>query len=247
MPSSPSSPPICNQTVSFLGFGVATSLLRTVVHFFPSAGGVTAPYPTNCTITVFGQGLPRRHVVLEGARMSHPDGVRLDEVFPELKREMTGFFGFSLELSTTQPRVDLTESDCVIELAGRGHSLRFRAARSVSQESWDTRSLMLLHDERLRCSVVGVNASSGMAKAMMTDPDGEAGAPSVETEHLLPESVQETPYPEGIFQRHSSDGGIIGATRARRVVMQDAPPKDVAYYVLYRDAATRQPVSIGAV
>ena len=75
------------QSVKWIGFGVSNALSRTVVHFFPSGGGVTAPYPANCMLNLFSltvdesigglaHKLEEKKIVLEGARLSQPDGVR---------------------------------------------------------------------------------------------------------------------------------------------------------------------------
>ena len=114
------------QSVKWIGFGVSNALSRTVVHFFPSGGGVTAPYPANCMLNLFSltvdesigglaHKLEEKKIVLEGARLSQPDGVRLDQAFEDLSQGVKGFFGITVELSTGQPKVDLSGSSCIIE------------------------------------------------------------------------------------------------------------------------------------
>ena len=72
------------QVVSWVAPVVSSGLTRTVVHFFPAARGVASPYSVSCRLTLFGGGIERRSVVLEGARLNQPDGLFVDEAFPEL-------------------------------------------------------------------------------------------------------------------------------------------------------------------
>ena len=75
------------QSVKWVSFGISNALTRTIVHFFPSEGGITAPFPATCALRIFGQGLIEKKVVIEGARLSHPDGVRVENgrvTMPEL-------------------------------------------------------------------------------------------------------------------------------------------------------------------
>jgi len=113
------------QSVKWMSFGISNALTRTVVHFFPSEGGVTGPYPASCALRIFGKGVQEKRIVIEGARLSHPDGVRVEDAFPALKSDQVGLFGLEIEVSTIQPRVDIGASSCVVELASKGHSAKF--------------------------------------------------------------------------------------------------------------------------
>lgn len=124
------------QTLSWLPFGVSSSITRTIVHFFPCADSVTAPYPANCALTLFGSGLQMRSVVLEGGRLSNPDGLRLEDAFPELKAESpaapsSGLFGLMVEISSPQPRLNLEGSGCIVEFSSRGYQNRYWPSRGV--------------------------------------------------------------------------------------------------------------------
>ena len=40
------------QSITWKSFGIATATTRTLVHFFPSAGNVSAPYPVMCRFQI---------------------------------------------------------------------------------------------------------------------------------------------------------------------------------------------------
>ena len=117
------------QSVRWIAFGISNSSTKTIVHFFPSEGGVSAPYPATCTLKIFGSKMQERKVVIEGARLSHPDGVRLEQAFPSLGEENIGNFGLEIEVATIQPRVDVSPSSCIIELVSKGYSTRYWPVR----------------------------------------------------------------------------------------------------------------------
>jgi hypothetical protein len=120
------------QSIRWVGFGVANALTRTVVHFLASEGSVTAPHEINCSLRIFGHSLNERKITVEGGRISHPNGFRLEDAFESLKNEQVGIFGVEVELMTNQPRVDLGYSWCIFELASKGHSARYWPKRLVN-------------------------------------------------------------------------------------------------------------------
>ncbi len=127
------------QSIRWIGFGISNALTHTMIHFFPSEGGVTAPYQANCVLRIFGQGINEKRVVLEGARLSHPDGVRIEDVFSELRSEQVGLYGIEVELVSVQSRVDLSPSSVIFELVSKGHSAKYWPAM-VSDEGGRNRS-----------------------------------------------------------------------------------------------------------
>jgi hypothetical protein len=131
--SKPSSPK--GGSSKWLGFGIFDALTSTTVHFFPSAVGTGVPYPTDCELTVFGANIERQSVLLEGARLGQPDGVRLSDAFPALKELQTTVVGIQVKIEAKQPRIDLSASRCAIEIEQKGGSVRFWAIESNSVES----------------------------------------------------------------------------------------------------------------
>lgn len=120
------------QSVRWVGFCQSTAVTRTLVHFFPSAGNVTAPYAANCKLTVFGRGLTRRSLQIEGARLSHPDGLKIEDVFPEVRENTSSLYGIEIELSTGQQRVDMSASSSIFEIVTGGQSVKYLPAQGGS-------------------------------------------------------------------------------------------------------------------
>lgn len=127
------------QAIGWLTFGISNAVTQTCVHFFPAADAVTAPYPALCNLTLFHKNVGRKSVVLEGGRLGNPDGVWAKDAFPGLTEEGTGLFGMEVDVACSQPRIDVSGSGCVIELASQGLLTRFwpkrRPARQSSQEN----------------------------------------------------------------------------------------------------------------
>lgn len=150
------------QTVRWLGFCVSQSMSRSLLHFFPSCENASAPYPATCTLTLLTSGRPsegqyagsiggtsepvRTVVALEGGRLGHPDGLRLEDAFPILRTEASGMFGIEVEVSTPQPRLDVGSSGCVLEVISQSQPVRFvpkklAGRETVKREKWaDTRA-----------------------------------------------------------------------------------------------------------
>lgn len=262
------------RNVKWLTFGVSNSVARTVVHFFPSGGGVTAPYPSNCALTVFGPlsgqmgaGTPAgiaRKVVIEGARLSQPDGVRLEQAFSELAEGLNGFFGLSVELSTAQPRIDLSASECVIELRSRGNSVRFWPKMVKDSEEKETEgsspspvAMACLKDAYLSSSLLVINESedpfnpecficdySEAEKEAATEEEDKSFRRIVETGYVPPLSVMEFPLSDSILTAAGAkdDGGETDSA----AVYCGAQRAGTSCYALYRDVVTKRPVSVSA-
>jgi hypothetical protein len=121
------------QTIKWLSFGLSNALTRTTVHFFPSAGSITAPYPATYKLSIFGGNeIEEKRVVLEGARLSQPDGVRVEDVFPALASQNAGIYALVIEVTGSESRVDVQPSQCIVELASKGGSARFIPRRMVA-------------------------------------------------------------------------------------------------------------------
>src|SRR5690606_18742719 len=101
------------NSMRWRGFFICNSVTRPYVHFFPHSANTTAPYPVVATITIFGAGLKTASVSLEGARLSQPDGVRLDAIFEDLATGVQGLPGIEVELHSNQRRVDMSASQVV--------------------------------------------------------------------------------------------------------------------------------------
>ena len=237
------------QSIRWLGFSVTNSLTKSIVHFYPSSGSVTAPYQASCSLTVFGNGVERKRVVLEGARLSHPDGVRLDLAFPTLKGEGAGLHALEIEVTTTQPRVDLAPSSCVIELCSKGATARYsprviepkEAAREFSPG-------LAIRDSLTISSVVIVNGTESIHKPEIKSMLARRSeAPTVEDASLgrvAPGAIMEVPFEEAFMGSLEPHQCSWGAVRSRGVWTDTELPAEVGYFVMYRDAVNKLPLSV---
>ena len=253
------------QSAKWVSFGISNALTRTVVHFFPSEGGVTAPYPATCALRVFGHGVQEKRVVIEGARLSHPDGVRVEDAFPALKSDQAGIFGLEIEVATIQPRVEMSFSGCVIELASKGHSAKFWPKRAIVVPSTNAHLTPasatkvedttpqtpivapLIRDSFNTSSIVVVNGGTDAYRPQVCTLSPDAQPQEMPISSSLPSSAVETNLDEPFFESAKADECGWGLVRTRTLLLRDASsivPR--AAFLMYRDSLTRRPVSVVA-
>lgn len=246
------------QTVRWLGFGNVNATTKTLVHLFPSAGTVSAPYGALCKLSIFGSGIGRQSVALEGLRLSHPDGLRIDEAFPKAFESATGAFGLEIEVSTTQPRVDLTPSVCIIEFRGGGSSSRYRpyqipTERAPGMTPEPQRSMAgMIKDACTLSSLIVVNNLSGAitpklfavdtSNSPQADPLTAMSCPAVESA-----SVKEIEIPGSFWEQVPAREMSWGLLRARSISVETPDNEGVAIFALARDTTTSTPVSVTAI
>jgi hypothetical protein len=245
------------QTKKWVAFGIAQPTTRTIVHFFPSEGGVSAPYPATCALRIFGTNLVEKRVVIEGARLSHPDGVRLDQAFPVLAAENLGLFGLEIEVATIQPRVDVSPSSCVVEFITKGQSVRFWPTALSPQptllrpepeleleQSSDcsTRLIPLIKDPFANPALIIVNGSTEhyTPQVKVTGHGGDIFAGNG-----VPGSCSEVPCDESLFSQETPRETSWGLVRLRTLVTQERSSHvSRGAFLLYREPLSRRPVSV---
>ena len=132
------------STVKTALFCLSTSSIKTRVHFFPSAGASTSHQPITCVLSLFGKGIEKRSVMLDGGRLNQPDGVRLEDAFPSLRGEASGIFGLELQLSSQQGRANLLNcrpllSSCRLNLHS-SITARLLSRRVILRARWWVRA-----------------------------------------------------------------------------------------------------------
>ena len=244
------------QTVSWLTFISTSAITRTVVHFFPFSSGVSAPYGTDCRFTVFGGGLTTRAVVLDGARLGQPDGVRVDDVFPEVSSVGDGrLVGLQIDLECAQQRVDLSASGCVIEIArSEGGAVRFRPAQieAAARTQDVTPPLIACRDRFQSTSLVVVNRTGDPFSPLVrirpvgARPwDGAVELISLSTPAVGPDSVEEIPFDDVVWEEATRQECSWGESMSRALDL-GGPPPGVVMYACYREPEHRRPVSVSA-
>ena len=235
-------------------FCVSNTITKTIVHFLPAAHNVTAPYPVQCRLTLFGENLRPEPAVLEGARLRQPDGVRLEDVFPALRQEGGGLFGLQIEIAGLQSRIDVAASSCVIELVSAGLSTRFRPLEMSEGEPRAASGphLLGLADRHSLSSMVIVNGSGADFEPQLfsTGVNGAAEAAEVALpeKRLPPGAVREfTVCQEGApslqTERMECSWGPLAV---RNLFFRRRPPREIGCFAVYRDNLSKRPVSVCA-
>ncbi|NLF26070.1 MAG: hypothetical protein GX589_10500 [Deltaproteobacteria bacterium] len=236
------------QSVKWLAFCASNSITRTVVHFFPSTGVVTAAYAANCTLTLFGEGVEKKTVTLEGARAGHPDGVRLEQVFAELVDGAPGFLGLEVELFASQPRIDISASSCIIELFSRVSSVRFvpRRLPDSGLKQRDHLPGLLLEDGLNTTSVILINGAGSEYEFSISRP----GRPESPPENGA--GLRDTSAQMRVWRRESLAGrtllelGLVQSDSRREALYLNEALPEQACYVLYRDKSQKRLISVCA-
>ena len=107
------------KSKKWIGFGMYTESLDTVVHCMSSARGVSAPYPTVCKISVFNDKYPKKKNICEGTRLNTPKPIYIDKEFEFGKSEYLGIFGIVIEVASQQSHLDVRDSQCIIEIRNK--------------------------------------------------------------------------------------------------------------------------------
>lgn len=255
------------QSVKWLTFCVSDAICKTIVHFFPSAGVVTAPYPAECKLTLFGKDLETKSVVLDGARFGQPDGVRIEDAFPILRQERDSLAGLEIEISSSQPRVNLESSSCIIELAYKGSSSKFFPSRMDQNESPQFKQQnqhgtgIAIKDAFTSSSLVTVNFSDAILKPNICGLKEDGSSFEVQAERLVPFTVDESVLEGPFYKDVSFTECSWGLVRSRSIYLPEKKLVDsasastqakldqsnLAYYLMYRDSKTRRPVSVVAI
>jgi hypothetical protein len=261
------------NTVRAHAFCLSNASIKTRMHFFPSAGITTGPFSIACTLTLFGKGIERKSVVLDGGRLGQPDGLRLEDAFPVLRGDVAGIFGLEIQLACSQSRVNLLSSQAAIELASPQLAVMFGVepfsiappeAGAESDAGPDAltvpkrgpRTAAGLLDDAFVSSLIVVNETPQQIKPEVFKRQKEGMTP-LQVGTVAPECAVEIALDETLFKDSSEKECSWGRLRAEGVyVIPDAVVPNpgipnataygVAYYLMYRDAATKRPVSVCA-
>jgi len=242
------------RSISWAGFCYPDVKMRPLVHFFPSAGSVGAPYPIACKLTVFGQaGEGEKSMVIEGARLSQPDGVSLVDAFEDfgLTGSASGssaVVGLEIELSLLQPGVNIEKSVTIVEFSGsEGVGVRFRPQKmqqseqsALPQDMAESRRALLLRDSFLKTSLVLVNPGAQDMQFLGKVLPGGASL----TETVPARSVKEIHLPDTIFDSAGPISCSFGLTRGALLDNRKSGQGELLTYALYRDAPTNEVISV---
>ena len=254
------------STVKTALFCLSTSSIKTRVHFFPSAGASTSHQPITCILSLFGKGIEKRSVMLDGGRLNQPDGVRLEDAFPSLRGEASGIFGLELQLSSQQGRANLLNSQAAVELVSPQSSLLYYSAPFVAESAPENATVgegldiptrlqaarrtsfvgVGLQDSFLTTSLIMINSTSETVRPSIFHGVGPE-AQSLPVGNIAPESAMEIPLEESLFKNSVPKECLWGLSRAEKIsIGTDSLTPNTAFYVMYRDPVSKRPVSVCA-
>jgi hypothetical protein len=228
------------QSIRWLGFCVSQSMSRSLLHFFPSCENASAPYPATCTLTllkpresparadpargaatgdrqVTADGLvgqvERMVVTLDGGRLGHPDGLRLEDAFPILRTAASGMCGLEIEISTPQPRLDVSSSGCVLEVISQSQPVKYTPKKIPASRAAGVREGMRDSMRRERWAdtrpprQVSPSVGAEAATSATDSPAATSARPPVLSGLAVFDSMQ---CPSLVFV-NGSQSGLVGA------------------------------------
>jgi hypothetical protein len=242
-------------------FFMTTNSIRSRVHFFGSAGTTAGHYPVGCELTVFGKGIERRSVRLDGGRLNQPDGIRLEDAFPSLPSETSGICGLEVRLDCPQGRINLLNSRIVLEMVSPQFSLSFMAApcsadavdgevaeRNATQKI--TRRIpvgIAMHDRLCSPSLVIVNGGADLVRPDVRHVLRDTEAP-LHLGTVAAESVVEFPLDEALCKQGQVHEALWGDAVIEKLwAAESIEDGATTWYLLYRDPVHKRPVSVCAV
>lgn len=253
---------VVTNSVKTLVFCISTATIKTRIHFFPSAGSAGGHLPVSCALTLFGKGVEKRSVMIDGGRLNQPDGLRLEDAFPALRGEVSGVFGLQIQLTCPQGRINLLNSQTAIEFVSSSSAMLYGGAPfsptieevadeslpSVSEKIHETQkrspAAVAVQDPTLTSSLVIINAAPEVLKPELAHVAGSGSKP-LHLGTLSPESVIEVPLDEALFKESVVRETLTGSMRVEKMVLPDiARTPESSYYILYRDPASKRPVSV---
>lgn len=237
-----------DTSVKWRGFAYTSSVHRTFLHFFPASHHGNAPYSVIARCRVFGGENPPEEIALEGLRLAQPDGFRLDEAFSDLEAKHGTLCGFDFELVASENRIDLAASRVAVELVSGASSVRFWLTQCLSgeRESQKNSPLLLVRDAFHLSSLILVNAGEKVAQPKLVPAAERVPGSLLAIGELGPHSAVEwVPSPEEMGNLRAAEASW-GLTRALGLELSLPQAEDLSAFAIYRDALSRQPVSVCA-
>ncbi len=218
-----------SKVYHWVSFAYHDSTVKTAIHFFPYSGSISSTYPVELTLSVFGNDFETVQITMEGARLSQPDGIILDQVFPALLSQYNGLYGVSLQLKCPQqPQLDLSNSVCLTELIGADQILRFEARLINSAHNFELNGVCR-SSEDLTSSLVAINVSDVVYNNGL--PAGLVRSEQKPTNQLLSGSVQELRISDDYLKSGLNQVTSQGEMLINSYHLQTPAPEIVYFYL----------------
>ncbi len=212
-----------------------------------------------CRLTIFGRGIERRSVQLDGGRLNQPDGLRIEDAFPSLNLEGAGLIGLEFQLTCPQGRVDITKSRIVMEMISPDFSVAYSAGQ-LKPERLESELDTAIEPHVGETPMVGVGLRDANSTSSLVIINSEGDAVRPELKHSGVEG--ESPLQIGTAAAHSVTEFPLDEVLARQGHLREtlwgpikvdrmwggvpANSDSIAYYMLYRDPTSKQPLSVCA-
>ena len=163
------------DSANWLLFCQNSQLTKTIIHFFPSSGATGAPYQVQCTLTLLRTEVEPLTIAVEGAKISQPNGIAVEDAFPEVRDIPNSLLPIFVEISSGQGRQDLAKSECVVELQSDGRSVMYRPKRITEEGQLKSPFIVLPQGE---VSLISCSALATPVNCSLSDKVDVAGKTS---------------------------------------------------------------------
>ena len=223
--------------MTWVTFGEHTANVKTAVHFFPYGGSISATYPVDLTLTIFGEALETVEVTMEGARLSQPEGIVIDQVFPALLTDYSGLYGLKIKITCDkQLSLDLSGSSCMTELFYPEGVVRFAAKEF--DNNMEAVSGVCRSDQDCSSSLIALNCS-----AESQSNNFPAGMMHSKQHQLLePNAVREYTISENYLESGTQQNCGLGLVNFQSFGFK--PSSEMVYFAIDREAKTSYPVEV---
>ncbi|GEM_PF-2320610 len=247
------------KAVRWLVFANPESAAETTVHFLPATPGAATPYPVEMAFTVYGRGVERSRLAIDGARLFHPDGVRIASLFPLESADPTNMVALEVDVYSSQTRSDVSASQCVIEFSNIERPLKFAPRKMIMQDEVQgnvTPPLttptphLLMKDASVTPSIVIVNGTQSELRPgiyIKESKGGEVVKSIVPLGQVPPASVVERKLEGATFTNLYPQEMSWGLMKSLSVTTDYLPTDSISYYLIYRDTNTSKITSVQAI
>ena len=226
-------------SASWIGLGLKEKNIKTAIHFFPYSGTITATYPVDVSLTIFGEGLETLNVNMEGALLCQPDGLEVEKVFPALLSDYQGFYGIKIELICTNENISLSPSVCLFEIIKPDGSIKFQP-KNINQE-YQVPSGICWNYNKEQTSIVVLNCSQNEVTSGF--PAGLVKLNKKASNKLNPFAVNEfqisSDYLKSGINTMTSNGNFV----AQKFEIKNANTS-LVYFALNRSLENSNPCSV---
>ena len=237
------------QNMNWVAFAISNTLSKSVVHLMPTSNTTNAPYPVTYEITLHAKEFGSKTITLDDGRLGQPDGVRLEDIFPVLNDSPAGLLALSIEMSTSQPKVDLSASKCVVEIITASNSVRFYAKQIAKSSDESIKGMLAVNDAYNFSSLLIVNCSEQQLNSNLLVLDSRNTALNFNNQAMPlidSNTAMEYNFDEKFYSSVEAQECSWGLFRSNSISLAESLPAKAIAYAVYRDTLTKRIISVEA-